>query len=633
MEQNIYELLSRDPINTLKKLSEKNIVKILEECDKAFFNTDETLLTDDIYDIVKSYLVKLNPNNPYLKKIGADISFNKEKLPYYMGSLDKIKDNTKEVDKWKGKYQGNYIISEKLDGISCLLIYSKGETKMLTRGNGEYGQNITHILPYINLNVSSINQEIAIRGELIISRKNWEKISHMGANARNVVAGAIHSKKLNMEILKHIDFIAYDVLNPRKKLSESFAILKNKIPVVKNIQTTELNIDLLSTTLQKWRKDSNYEIDGIVIYHDEVHKIISGKNPKYAFAFKTIITQESAEVIVTDVEWNISKHRYLKPLVKFNEIVLSGVKIKQATGFNASYIKTNNIGPGSRIVIVRSGDVIPHIVQVLKPSSSGKPKMPEIPFIWNETNIDIILANDEKNREQDIQVFTSFMKTLEIEGVKEGVICKLYDAGFDELKKIINISIEDLLKIDGFQQKSAEKIIQSLKMIHKTDCNKLMSASNAFGRGFGEKKLKLITDKYPFIINNKKKGLELTINDIIAIKGVAEITAKQFIKNLPKFYEFIEELKIKCDMSENKEEKLINNKLDIFKDKKIVFSGFRNKDYEAILISSGAKIITTISKTTDYLIVKDNDETSSKINKAREQGTIIISKNELEKLL
>lgn len=633
MESNTYELLSQDPINTLKKLSEKNIVKILEECDKAFFNTDETLLTDDIYDIVKSYLVKLNPQNPYLKKVGADISFNKEKLPYYMGSLDKIKDNTKEVDKWKGKYQGNYIISEKLDGISCLLIYSKGETKMLTRGNGEYGQNITHILPYINLNVSSINQEIAIRGELIISRKNWEKISHMGANARNVVAGSIHSKKLNTEILKHIDFIAYDVLNPRKKLSESFDILKNKIPVVKHIQTSELNIDLLSTTLQKWRKDSNYEIDGIVIYHNEVHKIISGKNPKYAFAFKTIITQESAEVIVTDVEWNISKHRYLKPLVKFNEIVLSGVKIKQATGFNASYIKTNNIGPGSRIVIVRSGDVIPHIVQVLKPSSSGKPKMPEIPFIWNETNIDIILANDEKNREQDIQVFTSFMKTLEIEGVKEGVICKLYDAGYDDLKKIINISVEDLLKIDGFQQKSAEKIVQSLKMIHKTDCNKLMSASNAFGRGFGEKKLKLITDKYPFIINNKKKGLELTINDIIEIKGVAEITAKQFIENLSKFYEFIEELKIKCDMSENKEEKLINNKLDIFKDKKIVFSGFRNKDYEELLTLAGAKITTTISKSTDYLIIKDNEETSTKINKATEQGVKIISKSEFEKLL
>ena len=464
----MYEKIINDPIVTLKSLPIKQIVKLLEKADIAFFNSSNTLLPDDIYDMVKQYIRDNDPNNQYLKKVGAEIEINKEELPIYMGSLDKIKDSEANIVKWKNKYKGNYVISEKLDGISCLLYHDKNETKLLTRGNGYIGQNISHILPYLRIDVAKLQEKIAIRGELIISRSNWNLISDIGANARNVVAGAVHTKTVNKDTISKIDFVAYDILYPRKKLSESLEYVKMlDIPVVNHIVGGNdiLNLENLSQLLAKWRKESLYEIDGIVIQHDEEHNVLSGKNPKHAFAFKTIITNEQAEVIVTDVEWNISKHRYLKPLIKFEEISLGGVKIKQATGFNAAFIKNNKIGPGSHIIIVRSGDVIPHVLTVLTPSSNNQPKMPSVSYDWTETNIDIFLKGDEKNREHDINAFVHFMKTLDIDGVKEGVIAKMYDAGFDTLKKIIKISLDEIRIIPGFKDKSALKLYQSLQNI------------------------------------------------------------------------------------------------------------------------------------------------------------------------
>jgi NAD-dependent DNA ligase len=610
----------------LKTLSIKQIVDVLEAADDAFFNTSITLLSDDIYDIVKDYLRKKDPKNAYLKKVGAQVEFNKEKLPYYLGSLDKIRDNESEIIKWKKKYPGEYIISEKLDGISCLIDIDKGTTHMYTRGDGFEGQNVTHILPYINMpNIK--HEKIAVRGELIISKKNWATISDVGSNPRNVVAGAIHSKTMNKIILSKIDFIAYDVLYPRMKLGDSLNLLDHSVKHMV-LQEKDFNFDTLSKTLQDWRSTSIYDIDGIVIQHNAVHNLISGQNPKYAFAFKTIMTHEQVEVIVTDVEWNVSKHRYLKPIVKFNEVHLGGVKIKQATGFNAAFIEKNKIGPGSRVVIVRSGDVIPHIISVLSLSASGIPKMPDDTYVWNDSHVDILLAGSEKNKEQDIQIFTHFMKTFDISGVKEGTLKKMYDTGYDSLNKIIHMSVEDLLKIDGFKEKSAGNVYEALQNLKNVSCDKLMVASNVFGRGFGDKKLQLIIAEYPYIAVDKKRALQLGVQDIKKIKGIADISAKQFIEGLPKFYEFYESLGIKCSNVSTDAGTTSNKKLkDIFEGKKVVFTGFRNKDYEKIIQQNGGIIMSSISSNTHYLIVKDANYDGNKIEKAKELNVKIMTKD------
>lgn len=618
------EELIKNPINYLKKLKKDEILKILEEADKIYTNTNEVLFSDEIHYIIENYLKKIDPKNNYFKKVGAPED-NKVKLPYYLGSQDKFKEE-KEINNWVKKYNNpkEYLISEKLDGISCLICYNDNDVNIYTRGDGHEGQNINHIKSIIP-SIKDIN--IAIRGELIISKKNWEIIKEYGANARNVVAGAIHSKIINPNIVKYIDFVAYDVLYPNNDLEYVKSLGFN---VVKYIKETDINIEKLSEILQDFRKNSIYEIDGIVIRHNKEYKLIDGKNPKYSFAFKSILTAELAEVIVNEVEWNISKDGYLKPIVKFNEISLNGVKIKQATGFNGNFINTNKIGPGSKIIIIRSGDVIPHIHKILTPSSNNLPSMPDIKYKWNETNVDILLDNEEKNREKDISTFLYFMKTLKIPNVADGVITKLYDNGFDTLKKIINIKKEDLLKIEGFKELSSNKILNSLKLINDKDCCNLLHASNTLGRNYGESRIKLIYDKYPFIFKDRKKSLKLKIEDLILIDGISNIMAKQFIDNLPLFYNFYDDLGINCIDKEKEVEVEIDKK---FKDKIFVFSGFRDKDLEKKIENLGGTISNTITKKTYMLIVKDIDEKSVKINNAIEKEIKIISIEDFQKMI
>ncbi|MAS81664.1 MAG: hypothetical protein CMF45_03120 [Legionellales bacterium] len=626
------QYLLRDPINYLKTKNKKEIITFLQDCDKAFFNTNKTILNDDMYDLVKDYLKKLDPKNAYFKRVGADEE-TKVKLPYWMGSLDKIKDDEKAINNWKKIYNGSAIVSDKLDGISCLFYKNNDNIKIYTRGNGMEGQDISHLRNYITFpNVTET--KFAIRGELIISRINWESIKDLGSNARNVVAGAIHSKILNKTLLNNIEFLAYDILFPEMKIEDTFNYFtKNNIKCAyyKLLQESDINLQSLSKHLESRRKESEYEVDGIVIYNNKQHKLVNGKNPKYAFAFKSILTHEQAEVIVTDVEWNVSMHKYMKPIIKFNEVVISGVKIKQATGFNGKFINDNIIGPGSRIVIIRSGDVIPHVLKVLSVSSNGKPKMPENNYKWTDTQIDIILDEEGKNKEQDIKSYTYFMSKLDVGLVKESTIKKMYENGFDTLEKILKVKVDELVSLEGFQLKSATKIVENFEKIKDAECDLLLDASNILGRGFALKKIKLVSDKYP--LNKKAEILKLTVDDLLNIDGIGNVNAKQFVENIKKFYEFLDKIGYKCDKENKKEDIKDENKVEILKDKKILFTGFRNKDWEKLITDSGGKVVTAISKTVDYLVVKNKTDKSSKIDKANELDIKILDMGEFEKMI
>ena len=618
-----------------KSLTKKDLIDLLIKSDIQYYNLGEPIFSDDEYDEIKEYLKSIDKKNDYFKRIGADVAIdNKIKLPFFLGSQDKIKDDDKILQKWLKKYNNpsSYVISEKLDGISCLIIINNNNIRIYTRGNGIYGQDITHFKDIIKgIPVFNDKQKIAIRGELIISKNNWTKISDKGANARNVVAGIINSKNIDKDIAKYIEFIAYDVLNPRTNIQKALEYASNlKFNVVKYITTTELLISNLYELFKNWKEIGNYEIDGLVITHNDIYKIKSGENPKYSFAFKSLKMQEEVNVIVSDIEWNISKDKYIKPIVKFNEIKLNGVKIKQATGFNADYIVKNIIGIGSKITIIRSGDVIPYIKNVIKPSTNGKPLLPTIPYIWKGK--DIILEGLLKNREQDIKIFTYFMKTLNIKGIGEGIITKLYDNSFDTLQKIINISKNELLNIEGFKDKSSNNLIESLKSIKTKNCIDIMNASNLLGRGLGEKKLNLVFEVYPFICKDQEKTLKLTVDDLIKINGLGEISASLIISNLKIFLDFYNSLNIDDkddkDNKDDKKEKIINNK---YKNNIYVFTGIRDKNLESIIISSGGKISNIVNKKTTALIVKDYNDNTVKVKTARSLNIPIITYEEFIK--
>ncbi len=640
MNFNITEI-NNDPIGFIKKNKKKDIIEFLMKADDSFFNNDNDLIKDDVYDIIKDYVYKKYPTDKYFKRIGADVK-NKVVLPYYMGSQNKIKDSEEELTKYKAKYGGPYVASDKLDGVSCLITYSKEGIKIYTRGNGTEGQDITHLLEYINgvpkLKIVDVDNNIAVRGELIISKSNWDVLGVMGkqgANPRNTLSGAINSDILNKDILSKVDFVAYSLINP--KMSNGFTMLQEKsFKVVNHKILNTFDLTILSNILQERREHGDYVIDGIVVSdiskYYEIHK---DKNPEQSFAFKSIHTLEQAEVIVTKVEWNVSKDMYMKPIVMFKEIELDNVKIKQATGFNGSFIEKNIIGPGSRIMIIRSGNVIPHILTVLTPSANGSPSMPGtegVDYKWNDTRVDIMMISKvgDKNRDYDIKNLQYFMKTADIEYMGPGNISKIYDAGFDDIKKIVNITEKELLTINGFKDKMVHNIINALSKIKEIDCLILMDASNIMGRGFSYKKIKLITDAYPCILSHDKKNRLLTskinVGDLLKVEGIAETSAKLFLNNLPKFYEFYDNLGIKCKVKAIVSRDVatiavINNNIA---GKSFVFTGFRDKNLEAYITEMGGFIKTTISKNTNYLVVSDLNENGGKAITARSLGIPLI---------
>jgi DNA ligase (NAD+) len=633
----------------LDELEEEEYSKLIKYLQKAYFNKNTSLVSDKLFDYIKdNYETKFKKK---LKDVGAPIKKNKVRLPHYMGSLDKIKPSMSEFTKWVSKYSGPYILSYKLDGISALVHKVDNKISMYTRGNGIYGQDISHVLEHININTDLLKNNDAIRGELIISKKNFETIKEKMANARNAVSGIINTKNPDKDMLKLIDFVAYWVIEPEFKQSEQLKYIKKKeITMVDYINIKKMTIDFLSEMLSKGRKEYKYEIDGVVVIDDsKIYTQIEGENPDYGFAFKQVLTDQIAETIVVDVLWEISKDGYLKPKIKIETVELLGSEITYATAFNAKYIFDNNIGPGSVIKIIKSGDVIPYIHEILSLSENGKPKMPSIKYKWNETNVDIIAEDlDEENMTKIIiKKLLYFFESLDIKFMGEGMITKFVEAGYDDLWKILSADKNKLSNIDGLGKKSVDKIYESINEgIKNRHIYDLMAASQIFGRGIGAKKFKLIIDVYPNIIEIfNKEGYEHTLKLINTINGFENKTSIKVVDNLKSFETWLNNLlKLKKDalfkmnhnvnsLENDTELKKYSDKIKDYSNKTIVFTGFRDKDVEIILEKLGTKITNSISKNTDILIASNPDENTAKINKAKELDVKIISKVEFYKLI
>jgi len=610
------EKLIENPIPYLEKKTDDEIASILRKASFEYYK-GTPILTDDIFDIVKDYLQKKNPKHPVLQEIGAETFGEKVSLPYFMGSLDKVREDEKSLEKWKGKYGGTSLVSDKLDGNSAMLVVKDSKYKLYSRGDGAVGQDISHLIPLIE-NIPSKLPNLAVRGELIISRDNWKILfeKKKGANARNVVAGVMHSKKPDPEIVSKVEFVVYEQIEPRVKLSDGYKNLsKLKFTVVyhETVNSKDLTMEQLSNILMKRRKESGYEVDGIVIYHDKVYPIEKGKNPDYAFAFKSILTHEEAEVIVKEVEWNASKDGYLKPIIKFDAITIAGASIQKATGFNAQFIEKNTIGPGSHIVIIRSGDVIPHVHKILSKASSNKPSMPTVEYEWNDTHVDILLKDKSSDADVMVKRMVYFTKTLEMKGVGPGIVERLHSNGINTFKKLLTVKVDDLLKMEGFQKKSAEKVVSEIQEATKrADCLTYMVASNLFGRSIAEKKLKLLLEHFPAIVEEKIP----TEDELSKVEGIGPITAKQFLEGLPDFYAFMKELGIDC--KKLKKEEVVEVKGKRLEGLVVVFTGVRDKDLEATIEARGGKVGSSVSSKTKVVVAKDPSEDSSKLKSARE---------------
>lgn len=262
--------LLKNPVKYANSVSITKLVDILKKLSHNYYNQENDLIPDDIYDILKDILEERAPTNKFLKEIGAPITKEKVKLPYTMPSLNKIKPDTEALNVWKNTYKGPYVVSDKLDGVSALYVRTENGDKLYTRGDGTMGQDISHLVKYViikhGVNTNNIPLNMAIRGELIISKKNFEKIKKDFKNARNVVAGLVNSKNYSPKIAKLTEFVAYGIINPLYKYQEQMTLLDNTgFITVFNKTKKNITNDYLSELLLKRRKSGKYEIDGIVV--------------------------------------------------------------------------------------------------------------------------------------------------------------------------------------------------------------------------------------------------------------------------------------------------------------------------------------------------------------------------------
>lgn len=635
------EKFKNEGISSLDLMTKDELLNMIKELNYSYYieSSDSILVNDNEYDIIKEYIEKKYPDvNPNTLNHSScqikQIEKNKVILPYELWSMDKIKPTSDAVNKWTKKYKGPYLISCKLDGISALYVSNKNskEAKLYTRGNGKEGQDISHLINAIiwkNQIPYNFEIEFVLRGEIIIKREIFEKkYKDKFANPRNFVAGLVNKKTIDNDILIDLDFVPYEVIEPKKIPSEQMLLIQNKWlrDPVRYIISETIDNEKLSEKLLEWRENYDYEIDGLVIVDNNIYER-PNKNPEYAFAFKMIISEQIAEAKVLEVIWTPSKDGYLKPRIKIDKIELGGVTIEYATGFNAKFIIDNNIGVGALITIMRSGDVIPHIMNVVEPAQN--PMMPNYEYIWNESGVDIIVKDKENDDIVKQKNIAGFFKILDIAGIGMGNIKRIIDSGYDSVPKILAMKKDDFLKVEGFKEKMANNLYTSIQnKLEKVTITELMTASNIFGRGFREKRFKSILEIYPDILDNESKYNE-KVNMIKDIDGIALKTAERFVNNIDKFNEFLKEANLKNIKYSNNKNIEINTNNVLF-GKKIVMTGFRDKELIENIKSFGAEVVDSVTKNTFIVLAKDINEDTTKANTARLNNIQIMTPHEFK---
>ena len=249
-----------------------------------------------------------------------------------------------------------------------------------------------------------------------------------------------------------------------------------------------------------------------------------------------------------------------------------------------------------------------------------------------------ILLKDKELKDNHVvkeKIITGFFSSLDVEGLGEGNVKRIIAAGFDTIPKIIAMTEKDFLTVEGFKQKMAQKISSSIcAKMKEVTLPELMHATNIFGRGFGTKKLASILNELPTILlssheKNEKQEKQEKIKTVSNIPGMAKKTAERFVENINEFVEFIKSANLTDKLNYHKTTATSNIDMDIlnhpFYQKKYVMTGFRDKELIAKLESVGAQQVSSVSKNTYMVIVKNLDEDTVKVQEAKKLNVKIMT--------
>lgn len=611
---------------------------------KDLYYKGKPQISDFDYDKLEDELRSLDSHNYVLEIVGSNIySSDKVKHTKKMLSLNKTY-KISDLMKWKGDEE--LISTFKIDGSSCSVLYEDGAFSIAkTRGDGKFGENVSNKALYIKSipkKISTYNGDMEVRGEIYCTEENFLKLSEYmqsknlerPSSLRNIVAGIL-GRKENIELAQFLSFQAFELITDEvvKTEKEKFDFLKNNnflIPDFKVLNTQKEIQAVLDKSLE-FMNEGNYLIDGLVFTYNDLktHEALgeTAHHPRYKMAFK--FQGETKDTVINSLSWQVSRNGILTPVANVEPVELSGAKVSRVTLHNYGVVKANNLKSKDVIKIVRSGEVIPKFLEVVKESET-KFKVPShCPSCHEkvkEIEIRLICTNDTCPAQVKDQIL-NFIQKIGIEDLSSKRLDELIKAGFvKKIEDLYTITTEDLLTLDKVKEKLSNKIISNIQKSMDVDLIVFLSALGISGGAYN--KCEKVVDAG---FNTIEKLRGITPEKLQNVESFAEKSSHEFVISLKSKFPTIDKLlQLGFDFSvKEKKESNISGK-------KFCITGtltMKRSELQKIIKENSGFAVSSVSKETDFLITNDVESNSSKFKKAQELNIPIINEQKFLEMI
>lgn len=630
------------------ELDIKSIRKKLTEYDNSYYNDSVSLIPDFEYDSLKDTLKSLSPNDDYFKSIGAkvdDKAWKKVKHDIAMGSLNKV-NTSEQFNEWASKVSDELLVlTPKLDGMSIELIYDKGElVQAITRGDGETGFSITQNVLLMNGFPKTISEQykLSVRGEILLSKDNLKELnkqlSQKGIkeykSCRNAASGIAQS--YDGTYCHYLDIMFYDIEYFDGNTLNSYYKKLQKIEELNFacIDRNSFKSKLIESSFLHWqdklRNVYSYDLDGMVIrLNDE--KVFNelgndGVNVSGAIAWK--FESVKANTTFLGYRWDIGKTKRITPVATFEPINILGATCSNASVHNVDYFNMYNLGVGDKIQIERANDIIPQIYKVIEKTNSFRIGLLTFCPMCSEKlviNGAYLECQNDECQSGYLGNLEKYVDVLDIKDISTSIIEKLYTEKVIKFPSdFYKLNVTDFAKIVGLGIKVGQKVIDNFNSKLTLDLPTFIASLNINGVS------KSIIEK---IVNrgydNIEKLQSITLEQLLAIQGIKDITANKILVGLSKKKTIISEL-LKYITLEQIDS--VSNKLNGLS---FVFTGAINKldtsgkrykrEYlQQIVRENGGLTPSGMSKGVSYLVQADPSSKSSKTVKAENFGIKIL---------
>lgn len=579
------------------------------------YDAGDRIMSDSEFDILEA---EIRAEDPSWDKLEISSKKSKHKLPVFLPSLHKV--YPKSVMAWRNK-RGKLYESDKLDGNSLVITFKGGKPIGLhTRGNGTKGGKVSHWLPHLCIDNIKEKGVVYMRVEAIFRDVDFKKYAKEFDNARNAVAGLLNRKLGKPHAaLKDIVFVCLGVYGVKPSETEAWCKRNRYASCNKFREVKFENAEQAQELLAARRKESWYTIDGLVLTEDVPLAYASADKPRNAIAFKDNIEDEGQITTVTRVDWRISPAGRITPRIFIEPVPMEGVVVTKATAHNVAWMLERGVGAGAEIKIIRSGDVIPKIIEVLAPAPLG---MPSVPHVQRGRFLHTVDTTDT----QRIRNVARFLTTMGVETIKEATVRKMsVREQYLELDTWQKMALKpsdyrDALLDMGFGKKQTENMLKELAPLKKLSVGPLLSAMNAFPAAFNVGRFELLQKQgisLMELLALKRKARDAAI-DGMEVKGFANKLKSELKEGLTRARPLYRKFK---HVYEPKAEDFVEVKTEgRFSGMTAIWTGYRDKAQEKYWTENGGTVGKGVNKDTTYVFYRKGGKASTKIEKAGDRA-------------